>query len=186
MSMSMLTLELIEKAVAQNPHQRFHESPYSKSEVVTQLAKAISKQYPEVSLFGCVILGFGLETLDKTKKPASNNVINSLETEDADCSHGSSGIGLGNRFLCEFGIVDGKQWGVDCKQHLVSELAKKNLRCTYTRPPELDELAIIGNSDSVSEKWAAQVLGNINAQIQADILAAATPSVSHSSSGPRL
>ena len=183
--MSTLTLEHIEQAVAKNPHPQLHGDIYSDADAMAQLTKVLKREYPDVdlwvSLWGCVVLGFGLEPLDASKKPASNNVLNSLRTEDAECSHNSTGIRMGDRFLCEFGIVDEKQWGQSCKQHLVEFIAKDNLR-GYMQKPQIDLLAILCSSDFVSNAWTNQVL----ASIQANIIAEATPTITHSSTGPRL
>ena len=180
--MHSLTLEHVEHAVKQTPHPKLKERVYSDATAVAQLVQALSTPYPDISLWGCTVLGFGLETLDKSKKPASNNVLDSLLTEDAECSHNSSGIRLGDRILCEFGIVDESQWGQACKAHLVDLIARKNLRCTYTQKPDLDELAILCRPDAVSSQWTQQVL----ASIQANLMTQATPPAPHSSGGPRL
>lgn len=180
--MKNLTLEHIEQALSQNPHPSIKGDVYADATALTKLVKAISPKYPEVSLFSCVVLGFGLDTLDKSKKTAPQNVINSLETEDAECSHASEGIGIGGRYLCQFGIVNEEEWGKACKKHLIELIAKQNLRCSYMDKPQFDELALICNPDPVSDKWHQQVL----ASIEASLIAAETPEVPRTSPGHRL
>lgn len=180
--MSPITLEHIAHAVEQTPHpDRAPDDPPG-DVLIAQLASRLSEIDPQFSPWSCVVLGFGLERINKGKKGPSQNRLDSLRTEDAECSHNSLGIRLGDEILCEFGIVDEEQWGKACKRHLVDFIAKDNLRCTYMDKPEFTEIAVLGNLNAQTKGWLDRVL----IAIQANILSAATPQSPRSTHLPRL
>lgn len=150
--------------------------------LIAPLAEKLSELYPQLSLWSCTVLGYGLETLDKGRKKASQALLDNLATQEAECSHESLGVRLGDKILCEFGIVDEDQWGEECRQHLVQFIAKDNLRALHMDKPAYVPMQPSCRVQDDIKDWLTAVL----VAVQANVLNETTPQSAQARSLPRL